>query len=80
MTVRRSLARRGYSEQEKRVLLTGVPVSCASTRFGHPNTGWNVEEIRAAWAELRDELLVEFESPAFDDYRSRGPFAERILT
>jgi hypothetical protein len=70
-----------YTEQERHVLLTGVPLTPLSTRFGHPlHGGWRIEEIRAAWAVLSDELLERWQSPEFDYYRDRGPFAERILT
>jgi hypothetical protein len=68
-----------YSDQEKQVLLTGVPASCKSTRFGHPSTGWNREAIREAWKILAAELLVEWEFAKYDHYRERGPFAARFL-
>jgi hypothetical protein len=83
MTVRRSLTRRNYTDQEKRVLLSGVPLHPTSTRFGHPfHGGWNVAEIRLAWNELRDELLPVWKSDErFAHYRQRyaEPFAERFL-
>jgi hypothetical protein len=63
-------------------LLTGVPLTPKSTRFGHPiRGGWNVEEIVAAWSALRGELLVWWQSPEFDRHRRQHdrPFAERFL-
>jgi len=81
--VTRRLKRRSndYSDQERQTLLTGVPISAQSTRFGHPKTGWNLDEIEAAWDLLGDELLDEWETPKYDRYRERDkrPFAERIL-
>ena len=83
MTLQRRISKTTYSDQEKQVLLTGVPLHATSTRFGHPfHGGWNRDEIRAAWALLGDELRIEWQGERFDHYRSRDPrpFAERILT
>lgn len=81
LTRRRKL-RHDYTDHERRVLLTGVPLSPASTRFGFPRTRWDREQIRAAWATLRDELLAEWQSPAFERLRARHsrPWAERFLS
>ena len=79
---RRTKYRSDYSAQEKQTLLTGVPVSCASTRFNHPfaKGGWNVDEIRLAWELLESELRELWEDSSFDAYRDRGIFAERFLS
>jgi hypothetical protein len=80
--VRRIARRRNdYTDQEHRVLLTGVPISPVSTRFGHPRTSWNIDEIRVAWNELGGELRERWESPEFAYHRGQHsrPFAERLL-
>jgi hypothetical protein len=70
-----------YTDQERRVLLTGTPVSSESTRFGHPKASWNLAEIEDAWHLLEDELLEEWEGEQFAYYRERykEPFAVRLL-
>ena len=83
--VKRRLKRRNdYSAQERHVLLSGVPLDEHSTRFGHPlphRGGWRIEEIRAAWLSLRNELLLAWQSPEYDRHRQyhAEPFAERLL-
>lgn len=81
MTAIRKTSMPSYSPQERRVLLTGVPCSAASTRFGHPTHGWNTSEIREAWLRLGDELTELWSAPEYAVYRARDPrpFAERIL-
>ena len=78
---RRRKNRHDYTDHEKRVLLTGVPLSPASTRFGFPRSGWRDAEIRLAWETLQDELLPLWHSPAFAHYRSKHsqPWAQRYL-
>jgi hypothetical protein len=78
---RRRKHRHDYTDHEKRVLLTGVPLSPASTRFGFPRGGWRVEEIRLAWETLQGELLPLWQSQAFDRCRERHsqPWAVRVL-
>jgi hypothetical protein len=71
-----------YSEQERRVLLTGIPLHATSTRFGHPiHGGWRLEEIETAWRLLRVELLEWWATPEFDYRRRRDvrPWACRYL-
>lgn len=81
MTVTRKIPPENYSQQERDVLLTGVPLHPKSTRFGHPKTGWNVAEIEKAWSLLADALLPEWESEKYARCRERDgrPFAERLL-
>lgn len=78
---RRSKQRFGYTDHELKVLLTGVPLSPSSTRFGFPRQGWNGAEIRRAWELLRSQLMVEWEGPQFARYRKQHaqPWAERFL-
>lgn len=78
------LKKRGgdYTPQERQVLLTGVPLSPVSTRFGHPiHGGWNIDAIREAWHQLHKELLIEWQGDKYAHHRSRHsrPFAERML-
>ena len=84
MPVRRRAKRRtNYTAQERRVLLTGVPLHLWSTRFGHPlHGGWNRDEIAVAWDLLQDELLELWETEDFALRRKGGgrPFAERLLS
>lgn len=79
--MRRSKQRFGYTDQERRVLLTGVPLSATSTRFGFPRSVWHVDEIRRAWDLLKADLLVEWQGAAFDRHRNKHaqPWAERFL-
>ena len=81
---RRAARHSGYTVQERRVLLTGVPLTPLSTRFGWPFEpySWNRDEIAEAWEQLRDELLPVWKSDErFAHYRQRyaEPFAERFL-
>lgn len=72
MPVRKRAKRHtNYSSQEKAVLLHGVPLHPWSTRFGHPKTGWNREEIRKAWALLKDELLEQWNSAEWVEKRKQ---------
>lgn len=80
---RKQLTRRGsYTDQERQVLLTGVPLHPWSTRFGHPIAGWNRDEIATAWGLLGDELLEAWEGEKYGYYREKygRPFAERFLS
>ena len=81
---RKKLARRGdYNDQEKKVLLDGVPLTHLSTRFGHRRHGWHLEEIRIAWDLLKEELMPLWESDehpySHHHERHDRPWAERIL-
>jgi hypothetical protein len=78
---RRNKYAKRYTDHERDVLLCGVPVSAASTRFGHPKSGWNLEEFRTAWSELREELAERWLERRYDVYRVRYgmPFAEWLL-
>lgn len=83
--MRNKLKKRGgdYSPQERHVLLTGVPLTPWSTRFGHPiHGGWKLEEIRAAWQQLSLELRIEWQGSKYASHRTQHgrPFAERILS
>jgi hypothetical protein len=79
---RRNKHARNYSAHERDVLLCGVPVSAASTRFGHLKSGWNLEEIRTAWEALREDLAEQWQEPRYDVYRDRYkmPYAEWFLS
>ena len=81
---RKGLTRRGdYNQQERQVLLTGIPLTHLSTRFGHRRHGWNLEEIRIAWDLLKEELMPLWESDehTYPHHREQHdrPWAERIL-
>ena len=69
MVMQRKTPEKEYNQQERQTLLTGIPLSPYSTRFGSSKTGWNRDEIAKAWEQLKDELLPLWDSELWVERR-----------
>jgi hypothetical protein len=78
---RRTKQRFAYTDAERYCLLTGMALSSASTRFGHPLHSPHLGHVRDAWAILKAELSIEWQGPQYAKWRARNatPWAERVL-